>query len=141
VVLIVIDESLGKAGLTRLPPLASGIGIYLPIMVTTPIAVGAVSGWLYERWVAERPYAPVAKRLAVMLASGLIVGESLFGVLLAGLIVGSNKATPLAVAGDNFQSAALVLGVIGFVAVIVWMYMIISRVGHRVSEMSTGVQN
>jgi hypothetical protein len=65
----------------------------------------------------------------------------LFGVLLAGVIVGSNKATPLAVAGDNFQSAALVLGVIGFVVVIVGMYMAISRIGRRVSEVSTVVQN
>jgi putative OPT family oligopeptide transporter len=136
VILIVIDESLDKAGLIRLPPLASGIGIYLPVTTTTPIVLGAISGWLYERWVAGRPYAPIAKRLGVLLASGLIVGESLFGVLLAGLIVASNKATPLAVVGDNFESAALALGGIGFMAVILAMYAAIARTAQRVSESS-----
>src|SRR5258707_2694789 len=90
VVLIVIDEALGKAGLTRLPPLASGMGIYLPVIATAPIVLGAISGWLYQRWIANRPYAPIVRRLVVLLASGLIVGESLFGVLLAGLIVVTN---------------------------------------------------
>jgi putative OPT family oligopeptide transporter len=136
VILIVIDESLGKAGLIRLPPLASGIGIYLPVTTTTPIVLGAISGWLYERWIAGRSYSAVAKRLGVLLASGLIVGESLFGVLLAGLIVASNKATPLAVVGDNFEPAALALGGIGFVAVILAMYAAIGRTARRVSEPS-----
>src|SRR5260221_12753877 len=108
VVWTVMDEALGKAGLTRLPPLASGIGISLPVVATAPIVLRAISGWLYQRWIAGQPYAPIARRLVVLLASGLIVGESLFGVLLAGLVVITNKTTPLAVVGDNFQLTTLV---------------------------------
>ena len=135
-ILIVIDESLGKAGLIRLPPLASGIGIYLPVTTTTPIVLGAIGGWLYERSVAGRSYAPVAKRLGVLLASGLIVGESLFGVLLAGLIVASNNASPLAVVGDNFDSTALVLGGIGFIVGVLAMYFAMARTARWVSVSS-----
>ena len=40
-----------------------------------------------------------AERLGVLVASGMIVGESLFGVINAGLIVGFNRDAPLAVVG------------------------------------------
>ena len=141
VVLIVIDEALGKAGLTRLPPLASGMGIYLPVIATAPIVLGAISGWLYQRWIANRPYPPIVRRLVVLLASGLIVGESLFGVLLAGLIVVTNKATPLAVVGDNFQFEALVLAGTGFVAVVAVIYTAIAKVGRWVSDVPANVEH
>lgn len=141
IVLIVIDEARGNAGLTRLPPLAAGMGIYLPVIATAPIILGAISGGLYQRWIANRTYAPLAKRLVVLLASGLIVGESLFGVLLAGLIVITNKATPLAVVGDSFQFAALVLAGIGLVAVVAVMYAAIAKVGRWASDASASVDN
>ena len=34
----------------RLPPLAVGMGIYLPMALTLLIPVGALIGWLYDRW-------------------------------------------------------------------------------------------
>ncbi|MFY9984428.1 MAG: oligopeptide transporter, OPT family [Chthoniobacterales bacterium] len=136
VLLIIIDESLGLAGKLRLPPLSTGIGIYLPLTTTTPIVLGAIVGWIYERWVADKPYGAIAKRLGVLLASGLIVGESLCGVLLAGLIVGSNRETPLAVVGNSFSTASMILGGLAFVIVIVAMYYGIRRLASRVAENS-----
>src|SRR5260221_11438809 len=53
VVLTVIDEALGKAGLTRLPPRASGLGICLPVIATAPIALGAISGGMSRRSIAN----------------------------------------------------------------------------------------
>jgi putative OPT family oligopeptide transporter len=134
VLLVIIDESLGLAGKLRLPPLSIGIGIYLPLTTTTPIVLGAVIGWVYDRWVSGKPYEATAKRLGVLLASGLIVGESLFGVLLAALIVGSNHETPLAVVGDDFSSASMILGGLAFVIVIVAMYSGIRRLASRIAD-------
>jgi putative OPT family oligopeptide transporter len=134
VVLIVIDEMLGLAGKLRLPPLSIGIGIYLPLTTTTPIILGAIIGSLYERAIAGRPYEPIAKRLGVLLASGLIVGESLFGVLLAALIVGTSRETPLAVVGDDFGSMSQVLGGLAFLIVIIAMYSAIRRTAARIAE-------
>jgi len=134
VILVVIDEMLGLAGKLRLPPLSIGIGIYLPLTTTTPIILGAVIGWLYERGVSGKPYESIAKRLGVLLASGLIVGESLFGVLLAALIVGTSQQNPLGVVGDNFSFAAAVLGGLAFVIVIVAMYSAIRRTAARIAE-------
>ena len=82
-----------------------------------PVAVGAVIGAWYDRRVkTER-----AMRLGTLVASGMIVGESLFGVLNAGLIVGFNRDAPLAVVSANFPWADLIGGVV-FVALIVFLY-------------------
>ncbi len=116
-VVIAADEIGRMTRRYRLPPLAVGLGIYLPAATTAPAVVGAVFGALYNRWVSGKRNADAARRLGVLVASGLIVGESLFGVLLAGIIVGSGKASPLAVIGDWFSNWASLLGVVAFVAV------------------------
>jgi len=81
-----------------------------------------VIGWVYDRRVARGPYGEVARRLGVLLASGLIVGESLFNVALAGLIVVSKKGEPLALVGDGFAPTSVVLGGVGFVVVAIGLY-------------------
>ena len=109
VVLVAIDEALRRTGKYSLPPLGVGIAIYLPSTLTTPIVLGAAIGWAYDRWAEKRPSGAPAKRLGVLLASGFIVGESLFNVALAGLIVATGSATPLAVVGDGFEPTAELL--------------------------------
>jgi putative OPT family oligopeptide transporter len=99
VVVIVIDELLGLRKWLRLPPLAVGIGIYLPMSATLPVVIGAVIGHWYDGR-AERSANPEhSKRLGTLVASGMIVGESLFGVLLAGLIVAH---VPLGLVPEDF---------------------------------------
>ena len=56
-VLILFDEALGRAGRLRIPPLAVGIGIYLPMSVILPTVIGSVFGWFYDRW-ADRTRDP-----------------------------------------------------------------------------------
>ncbi len=111
---VAADELLRRTGRFSLPPLAVGLGIYLPASTTAPVVVGALAGWAYNRWAATQPDAARAKQLGVLVASGLIVGESLFGVLLAGIIVSSGKASPLGVVGDAFGPYANVLGILAF---------------------------
>src|SRR6185436_6529730 len=103
---VILDETLGALKLLRLSPLAVGIGIYLPMDATQPVVVGAIIGWLYDRAMNRRPNAEMAKRFGVLLASGLIVGESLLGVLNAGLIVATGSAAPLALVGESFAGPA-----------------------------------
>ena len=58
----------------------------------------------------------------VLFASGLIVGESLMGVIIALLIVVSvtsgGSENPLALVGKDFQSTADILGLLCFIAMI-----------------------
>ncbi|HUN29336.1 MAG TPA: oligopeptide transporter, OPT family [Alphaproteobacteria bacterium] len=109
-VVIAIDEAGRASGRFRFPPLAVGLGIYLPAGTTAPAVIGAIFGALYNRWVSRKANAQPAKRLGVLVASGLITGESLFGVALAGLIYFSNKPTPLQIVPDSFANVANALG-------------------------------
>jgi len=128
VVGIVVDEVLKSRGSASLPPLAIGMGIYLPMSTTLIIVVGTVAGWAYERR-AERTRDPAQTRqLGVLLASGMIVGESLIGVLLAAIVVFSGKDAPLALVGPDFAVAGLWLGAVGFVAAVGGLYAWLNRV-------------
>jgi putative OPT family oligopeptide transporter len=134
--LIVADEILRATKKGSLPPLAVGLGIYLPSSTTAFVVVGAVIGWFYDRWAdklggANTAKVEMVKRLGVLLASGLIVGESLWGVALAGLIVGTNKGEPLALVGDTFQKAAVPIGLIAFAAIAAALYRWIAIQGRK----------
>ena len=129
VAVIVLDEALGRAGKLRLPPLAVGMGIYLPMGLTLLIPVGAAIGHFYNRWAERRPNAEFAERMGVLAATGLIVGESLFGVAFAGILAWANRASPtppndapLAVMGEGFEHIALWLAPVLFFGLIALIY-------------------
>jgi putative OPT family oligopeptide transporter len=105
VVIVALDSFLASRKMLRLSPLAVGMGIYLPMSATLPVMIGALIGWWYNRRAAALPDPARAQHLGVLVASGMIVGESLFGVLLAGLIVGLNNDAPLALVAGNFAPA------------------------------------
>ena len=70
--------------------------------------------------------AEMLKRFGVLLASGLIVGESLLGILNAGAIVSSGSATPFALVPADFAQAPLIGGAL-FVALIALSYIWVGR--------------
>ncbi len=119
---IILDEALRKAGKMRLPPLCVGMGIYLPMALTLLIPVGAVICHYYERWADRHSNPEFAKRMGVLAATGLIVGESLFGVAFAGIVAGAGTDAPLAVVGNSFEKPGIVIGVLLFTGSIVALY-------------------
>ena len=126
---IALDEALGRTGKMRLPPLAVGMGIYLPMGLTLLIPVGAVIGHFYNRWADGRANPAFAERIGVLAATGLIVGESLFGVAFAGVLAWANRSNPvppndapLAVAGANFESIAFYVAPLLFFGLIALLY-------------------
>ena len=120
VVVIAIDELLGKSGKLRLPPLAVGMGIYLPMALTLLIPVGALVGHLYNRWALRQANPEFAERMGVLMATGFIVGESLFGVAFAGIVAGTDSDAPLALVGESHW--AVPLAILIFAAVIAGLY-------------------
>jgi putative OPT family oligopeptide transporter len=119
--LILLDTTMGAMKKLRIPPLAVGIGIYLPMSATFAVIVGAVLSSWYDKRVRNAPNPERAERLGTLVASGLIVGESLWGVLNAGLIVGLGTDAPIAIVPADFALAPW-LGVIGFVGVVAVLY-------------------
>lgn len=84
---VIAVDSWGEASgkLPRLPVLAAAVGLYLPLELTMPMALGAL---VTHDWRGKRAEAPGA----VLVAAGLITGEALLGVVLAALVasVGAN---------------------------------------------------
>ena len=137
-VLIIIDETLGRMGRLRIPPLAVALGIYLPSGTISTVVVGALAGWAYDKAMEKRPNGEAAKRIGVIMASGLIVGESLFSVAIAGAIAlaksGAFKVAdtdfPIGLVGDDF-ALAMPLAAAAFVAGIVGLYVWAGRLIKR----------
>ena len=119
---ILLDELLGQAKRLRLPPLAIGIGVYLPMAVTLPVVIGSVAGHFYDRWADRRDDPERARRIGVLAATGMIVGESLFGVAFAGIVGATGSDSPLAIPGVDLGSAALIGGTLLFLALAVLLY-------------------
>jgi putative OPT family oligopeptide transporter len=133
-VCIAIDEVLKRSSKASMPPLGVGMGIYLPMSTTLMIVVGAVVGWMYERRADRTANPGRTKQLGVLLASGMIVGESLLGVILAAVVVFSGKDAPLAVVGAGFANAAVWIGGIAFIASMAALYAWVNRLSGPVIE-------
>jgi putative OPT family oligopeptide transporter len=131
VVVIIADEVLGRMGKRRLPPLGVGMGIYLPMALTFMIVVGTVLGHLYEKWAEKQKDPETAKRLGVLGATGLIVGESLFGVLYALIVWLSGNDAPLAIVGEDFEPVAMWGGAAVFILIVWWVYQRTRRVAQN----------
>lgn len=110
------------------PPLAVGMGIYLPASINMPIFVGTVLSFFCMRHIKkrysdqnerERELKAVDRR-GTLLAAGLIVGESIVGVVLAMVIVGSialgEGDSPLAMNLTNWDKTGELLGLGLFIA-------------------------
>lgn len=123
VVVIIIDEILKRATKKlSLPGLAVGMGMYLPMAVTIVIPIGAFLGLLHERWAERQADPDKVKRMGTLVATGLIVGESLWGVVYAGIVGFSGKDAPLALFGESFATPAQWIGTILFVAAATYLY-------------------
>jgi putative OPT family oligopeptide transporter len=134
VAVIILDETLGRSRKMRLPPLAVGMGIYLPMALTLLIPVGALIGHFYERWAKRSENPDFAQRMGVLAATGLIVGESLFGVAFAGVLAWANRDNPvppndapLAFMGEGFEATALWIAPLLFFGLIALLYAVTRR--------------
>ena len=99
-----------------LPPLAVGMGIYLPPTLEVPLILGSFISYFVGRYLVARAKMRAGElaeydveqsnRRGVLFASGLIVGESLIGVIIAVIIVLSvttgGGESPLELVGPRF---------------------------------------
>lgn len=121
VLLVIVNQLLKRYTKLCLPPLAVGMGIYLPPSLQTPLVIGAVMGYFLNKKLKESKGEEGLQngmRRGTLFASGLIVGESLIGVALAAIIVVSvtsgGSDSPLALVGSDFADTAEFLGLIVF---------------------------
>lgn len=126
--LIVVDTVLRKtsAGKYSLPVLAVGMGIYLPPSINMPIFIGTVLAWWLKHYITKKSPAAAreknlksAERTGTLFAAGLIVGESLIGVIMAFIIAASvttgGSDAPLALQLENWDTIGQILGLLAFI--------------------------
>lgn len=127
-VLITIDAFLKKVSnkVFSLPVIAVRIGIYLPPSINTPVIVGAFLAWIMARHIAKlgnKEVSAKAERFGTLFSAGLIVGESLMGVILAFIIAASvttgGSEAPLSLNLENWDTIGEWLGLIVFIVGIV----------------------
>jgi hypothetical protein len=97
------------------------MGIYLPLEADLLIPFGAVLGWFYNRWAMQSKSPAFAERMGVLMATGLIVGESLFGVAFAAIVGATDNDAPLALVEE--APWAMPLGIVVFAAAIAFLYL------------------
>jgi putative OPT family oligopeptide transporter len=131
--LVVVDFAIKKASNSKysLPPLGVGLAIYLPSAVTAPVVVGALAGWYFERSVSQHAWGETAKRMGVLIMSGFIVGESLFNVGLAALIVSTKQGEPLAIATGMGESTQMIVALVLGAALVSGLYRWAANTGRR----------
>ncbi|HEB9940406.1 TPA: oligopeptide transporter, OPT family [Campylobacter jejuni] len=131
ILMIIIDKILKGTQKMSLPPLAVGIGIYFPPAVNIPLVIGGILKYIVMQHLTKK-YAKNShkeEKLAsceqrgTLFASGLIVGESIFGVIIAGITVFSvsmgGSENPLALNLANFHDSEL-FALIFFVGVVLY---------------------
>src|SRR5947208_2544449 len=133
--IILLDEILSRTTRhMRVPPLAVGLGIYLPTQSTLMIVVGAVAGWVFDNRADHSAKPEATKQLGVLLASGLIVGESVIGVVIAAIVVFSGVSAPLALVGPGFEGAAKIVCGLAFAVIVAVLYSWIWRLARANTE-------
>ncbi len=91
VVIIIADLYLKKINSNfRMPVLAVAVGLYLPFELDSSIFIGGVIAWLLQRSFKNNNISEVIREKAsnagLLVASGLITGEALMGILIALLV-------------------------------------------------------
>ncbi len=111
----------------RVPVLAVAVGVYLPFELDSAIMLGGVIAWLVSKYQA-RNVAKVndleistsaSENSGLLLASGMITGEALLGILLAIPIAYSGRSDIMAIADNPFGSLP---GLLLIIAMCYWMY-------------------
>ncbi len=122
VIIIMIDKWLeSKQSEFRMPILAVAVGIYLPFHLSVPIFIGGLIAYLTSGKIKHDE--KNMNQSGLLLASGLITGEALLGILLAvpmmlNEIYGWSIPTDMAV----FENPGPWIGVIFMVLTSYWLY-------------------
>ena len=114
IVIIILDIRQEKRGSDfRIPVLAVAVGIYLPIELTVPIFIGGMINHL----ATKAGTSEASEENGLLLASGLITGETLMAIFIA---------VPIFITGTKDWWPAFpgydLIGIFCFLAIIYWIY-------------------
>lgn len=127
---IIIDE-IAKKYNTRLPVLAVGLAIYLPMNTTIPVVIGGLLSFITQQKLLKRyPHISEAQDLehtshkhrGLLIACGMVAGASLMGVVLAIPFALKQSSDALKIMPTEYMHFAGLLSLIVTFAMCFWMY-------------------
>ncbi|MBC7361406.1 MAG: oligopeptide transporter, OPT family [Candidatus Aminicenantes bacterium] len=71
------------AELSKIPPLAFALGMYLPLHLTTPLLLGGFLSYLVKNSTKDKELAEKRHNRGMLISSGFIAGGALMGIVLA----------------------------------------------------------
>jgi putative OPT family oligopeptide transporter len=136
VICIIIDENLKRRG-TRLPVLAVGVGIYLPLDSSMPVIIGGLLAYLvqgrltklYRNDRTKNNEGTIAthRHRGLLLACGIVAGSSIMGVVLAIPFAIEQSSDALKIMPDNLGAVASALGLIVTFLLCAWIYRVVMK--------------
>jgi putative OPT family oligopeptide transporter len=131
VAIIILDQYLKSIGNKfGVPILAVAVGLYLPFELDSAIMLGGVVAWLVSRYQnnlkaskgeTHEAAKKSSERTGLLIASGLITGEALIGILLAIPVAITQKSDVLSL-GLDLGVIGTILGSIVILVVCYWLY-------------------
>lgn len=112
------------AALCRLPALAFAVGVYLPVAAMVPIFLGG----LLRLWTDRRRNAAARADHGVLLGSGLVAGEGLIGVGIAGVALALGRV-PAGIGYDWAGGSAMGASAALFALLIAWFWFSLRAAG------------
>ena len=109
------------AEILRLPTLAFAVGVYLPVATMVPVFLGGLLRWFIERRAANEEAAAERREQGILFGSGLVGGEGLLGVAIAGVAAYYGRA-PEGVGFEWAGGAAQWMALVVFVALAFFLY-------------------
>jgi putative OPT family oligopeptide transporter len=91
------------AELVGIQSLAFAVGVYLPVAAMVPVFLGGALSWWITRGESADEVASEARERGVLFGSGLVGGEGLLGVLVAGVVAVSTWRTGSAPQGIGYD--------------------------------------
>jgi len=125
--IVVLDVVLRASGRFTLPPLAVAMGIYLPVTLVLPTVFGAVIGHFWNRMAKRTSRPEFTARMGVLLATGLVVGDSLFGLVFAGAVGAVGDPARLAIVGEDFAPTSEWIGMALLIGLVLGTYVLTKR--------------
>jgi len=132
---IMIDEIVKRFG-TRLPVLAVGLAIYLPMNTTIPVVIGGLLAHLinvrlnktynnkraeYESQISKH------RHRGLLLACGIVAGASIMGVILAIPFAIKQSSDALKIMPAQYMDLAGTLSIVVTVIMCAWVYRVVMR--------------
>ena len=130
---IILDKFLQPRGM-RLPVLAVGLGIYLPLDTSSALIFGGLASYFVERALSkqhpqqtEKSEDNPARQRGLTLACGLVAGACLMGVVLAIPFTLAQSTDVLRIMPAHFTTIASIFGLLSTLAVLSWIYRTVCR--------------